>query len=210
LSCSSKEFLEKFHITNNIAEALHSRINYYLPKSSTSPENFCVSLRKVFINDKIKTNELKRKDIKTKALIAIIESLNLNEKPKWINDKIFYEYEKKIIESSNNNLSEAELKNLYCEINDNLDLDIIETFLNDNKANEIKMNSDEDEELNCENSDIEMNINVKKTNNLNIESSLESDSDKLDILVEKDKICEDNVENYTLSVYDNIIDNIGN
>ena len=82
---NKKDYLEKSHITNNIAEALHSKIIYFLPKSSNSPENFCVSLRKVFINDKIKSNELKRKDIKTRALISIIDSLNLNEKAQWIN-----------------------------------------------------------------------------------------------------------------------------
>ena len=124
--------------------------------------------------------------------------------------KFFMNMKKKIIKNSNINLNEEELKNLYCEINDNLDLNIIETFLNNNKANEIKINSDEDEELKSENSDVEMDIDEKNTNNFNIESSLESDSDKLDILVGKDKTYEDNVENYTLSVFDNIIDNIGN
>ena len=51
---NKKTYLDKFYITNNIAESLHGKINYYLPKSSTTPEMFIISMKKILINDSLK------------------------------------------------------------------------------------------------------------------------------------------------------------
>ena len=84
-----------------------------------------------------------------------------------------------------------------------MDATIIETFFEDNEGNVIKINSDEDNDLNSENPDVEMNSNDKNNNKINLDSSLYSDNDCLVNLVEKEKNYEDISKNYTLSVYVN-------
>ena len=91
-----------------------------------------------------------------------------------------------------------------------MDATIIETFFEDNEGNVIKINSDEDNDLNSENPDVEMNSNDKNNNKINLDSSLDSDNDCLVNLVEKEKNYEDISKNYTLSVYVNLIENIDN
>ena len=47
------------------------------------------------MDDKIKIENIKRYDKKTRAIILIIDELNLNNEFKWIEGKVFKEYEKK-------------------------------------------------------------------------------------------------------------------
>ena len=96
-------YLKSFYVTNNIAESLHSKINKYLAKKSTSPENFVVAMKKIFINNNIKNNNMKRYDIKTWALIQIIRDLDLNNEHKWVKYINFKIYEKQIIKNLNKN-----------------------------------------------------------------------------------------------------------
>ena len=84
-----------------------------------------------------------------------------------------------------------------------MDTTIIDTFFEDNEGNVIKINSDEDNDLISENPDVEMNSNDKNNNKINLDSSLDN-------LVEKEKNYEDISKNYTLSVYNNLIENINN
>ncbi len=89
-------YLKSFYVTNNIAESLHSKINKYIPKNSSSPENFVVAIKKVFINNNIKNNNIKRYNIKTRTLIQIIRDLVLNKEYKLVKYINFKNYEKKL------------------------------------------------------------------------------------------------------------------
>ena len=54
-------------------------------------------IKKVLLDDKINIENIKRYDIKTRAIILIIDELNLNNEFRWIEGKVFKEYEKKIL-----------------------------------------------------------------------------------------------------------------
>lgn len=178
--------LDNFFFTNNIAEALHRKINYYLPKNATSPENFANSLVKIFINNLVRHKTIKRNDFKTRAIINIISDLNLNEEPKWIENKIFKEYEINTIKNNNITYNENDVLQYFNLINDDLDEDVFEASIQ-------KENIDEDDEI------INNNINDKK-NNLEIDSDI------------KDNISEDGSENNNLfEIQDNFLkDNTSN
>ena len=105
--------LNKFFFTNNISEALHRKINNYLPKNLITAENFASTLKKVFINNIIKHGSLKRKDFKSRAIIKIIEDLNLSDSPKWIDNSKFREYGLKIIKENNNQFNEEDIYNYF-------------------------------------------------------------------------------------------------
>lgn len=82
-----------------------------MPKAATSSENFVLSLRKVLIDNSIKSNSLIRDDYKTRAIIKIIDDYNLNVQR--LDYKIFYNYENDIIKNNNKDLNEIELLNIY-------------------------------------------------------------------------------------------------
>lgn len=62
------KYLDKLYLKNNISESLHSKINCYLPKYTTSSQNFSESMIKVFLDDTIKIESIKRHDIKSRAI----------------------------------------------------------------------------------------------------------------------------------------------
>ena len=72
------KYLERLYITNNISESLHGKINFYLPKHLATALNLIDAIKKVLLDDKIKIESIKRYDIKTRAIILIIDELNLN------------------------------------------------------------------------------------------------------------------------------------
>ena len=76
------KYLEKFYVTNNISESLHAKINKYLPKKSTSYEDFSKTMKLIFLDDNFKTVNIIRYYIKTRALIEIINKENLNNAKK--------------------------------------------------------------------------------------------------------------------------------
>jgi len=78
------KYLNKFYITNNIRKSLHSKLNNFLPIYSINPENFKEAITKVFIDDIIKEENIKRYFYKAIAIIILIEEFNLNNEPKWI------------------------------------------------------------------------------------------------------------------------------
>ena len=82
-----------------------------MPKAATSSENFVLSLRKVLIDNSIKSNSLIRNDYKTRDIIKIIDDYNLNVQR--LDYKIFYNYENDIIKNNNKDLNEIELLNIY-------------------------------------------------------------------------------------------------
>ena len=76
--------MKRFYFTNNVAESIHQKLDYYLPKRKTTPLDFIKSVRNCFINFDIKNTEMERFDIKTRTIISIINGEKLNEKFKWI------------------------------------------------------------------------------------------------------------------------------
>ncbi len=68
-------------------------------------------MTKVFIDDSIKNTNVKRYDIKTKAVVNIIRDYKLYEKYKWIKMDIFKNYEKKLIHENEEELKE--INSLY-------------------------------------------------------------------------------------------------
>ena len=83
-SKNSDLILEKFYITNNISESLHKKINSYLPKTSTTPEMFFKAMKKLFLDNCIKKGNTNRFDIKTQAILKIIEDFELNQESKGL------------------------------------------------------------------------------------------------------------------------------
>lgn len=142
----NNNLMNKFYFTNNISESLNRKINYYIPKKSTNCESFYNSIKKIFLNNLIKSDNIIKKDYKTRALISIINDLKLNNNYQWINFKIFKEYEMKIIKSFNENMN-----NLYNAINGDISIDNLENIDNSNKnnfeENNIKIDEDDIDDL---------------------------------------------------------------
>ena len=82
-------------LINNISEVLHIKINFYIPKRATELKDFITSLKKLFLDKLIKSKGIIRKDFKSKALINLIQDLDLNSHCKWLDAKYFLDYEKK-------------------------------------------------------------------------------------------------------------------
>ena len=156
---NNQKILEKFYATNNISESLHSKLNYYTPKAAINSEQFVSSLRKIFLDNTIKTDCIKRNDFKTRAIIKIIQDLDLNNEPQWLDFKIFYKYENQIIKNINQNLNEFEIDKIYKEINELCESNIYqnisennEIIIDDDTKKKAHMNEDdnqiEEEDLN--------------------------------------------------------------
>ena len=77
-------FLQKFYSTNNIVESINSKINFYLPKTSTNNKNFLDSISKIIINNTFTKKEIIRRDFVTRSLFFLIDELDLNNNPKLI------------------------------------------------------------------------------------------------------------------------------
>ena len=76
--------MKYLYVTNNIVEAIHSKLNKHLAKSSTSILNFINAISNILNNDSLKDIIVKLYDFKKKSLILIIKEENLNYKLKWI------------------------------------------------------------------------------------------------------------------------------
>lgn len=113
-----KKLANYIYFTNNIAESLHSRINFYLPKQITKPNIFIEAFKKVFINNELKHNAVNRYDYNSKTIIQIIDKENLNEKFKWITLEIYFKHQKNILLNENERLNNNDIKELIEIIND--------------------------------------------------------------------------------------------
>ncbi len=98
-----KKLANYIYFTNNIAESLHSRINFYLPKQITKPNTFIEAFKKVFINNELKHNAVNTYDYNSKTIIEIIDKENLNEKFKWITLEIYFKHHERL---NNNDIKE--------------------------------------------------------------------------------------------------------
>ena len=93
--------LEKFYVTNNIIESLHSKLNYYSSKSKSNKYNFISCMEKIFNNDFVKHDNYKRYDYITRSLILLISKEFNNEKYKWIKYDTFKYYLKMVLNENN-------------------------------------------------------------------------------------------------------------
>ena len=80
-----------------MVESLHAKFNFYLPKHSTTTQNFLECLTIVFLGDSFKSENIKRYDIKSKAILNIIKDYKLYENFIWIKTETFKEYEKNYV-----------------------------------------------------------------------------------------------------------------
>ena len=192
---NNQKILNNFFLTNNICEALHSKINYYIPKRATNAKDFITSLKKIFIYNLIKGQEIIRKDFKSKAIMLLIKDLDLNNQFKWIDAKYFHDYEKKVIMENNKGLNDIDINKIYTKLNENLDFkfnDIIDDII-------IEENSDDENKMDMEN------------NNKIIEQKdvLELEGKNLDSL--DDGIISANKNEYDLkNIYDEVLKNMNN
>ena len=201
------KYLEKLYLTNNISESLHSKINYYLPKYSTSSQNFSESMIKVFLDDTIKLETVKRYDIKSRAIIDIIKEFQLNKERKWIKFEIFKKFELKLLNENFKDDSDIEINTLYKEIN----YDLNETEEKKNSDNEeniineyVKNNEKENENvINIDIDNIDNSCNIINNENVDIISK--------DDEIDNNEHNEEKFENYNiLNLYTEITNNIDN
>ena len=175
---NNKKALDELCVTNNIIESLHSKLNYYLPRHVTNQYNFINVITNILINDSIINSSIIRKDIKTKTLLYIIDKDKLNSYFKWIDEKIFKLYLKKIL-------------------NDNFDYD------NEEESNKL-ISLNEEEEVKVISEKEGNNNEIIKSNNINI---LDDNSNESEMIIEYDnKIEEQSLDNENINRDKNIID----
>ena len=179
---NNKKALDKLYVTNNIIESLHSKLNYYLPRHVANQYNFINVIKNILINDSIINTSIIRKDIKTKTLLYIIDKEKLNTNFKWIEEKTFKLYLKKII-------------------NDNFDYD------NEDESNKLIALIEEEEE-NVINEKKENDYELLKNNNKNSLNDKPKDSEMIiegDYKNEEQSFDIENINNDS-----NIIDEVDN
>ena len=181
----NKKYLDKLYLTNNICEAINSRINYYLPKRSANNADFVETLNKFLINHEFKENDIIRHDFVTPSLIYLIEEKNLNNNLKWIKYDEFIESNKYIVNKYEKFEDDNQSKNLIKIIND-----IESENENENGGVDINIIDNQMEVLNNQiNSDESLEI---KKNNCYYEDELLSDNDNNISLLIKNLSVEDN------------------
>jgi len=116
----NNKYMKRFYFTNNVAESIHQKLDYYLPKRKTTPLDFIESVRNCFINFDIKNTEMERFDIKTRTIISIINGEKLNEKFKWISLDDYKRYLKNIINENKGLSNEIEV-NKYITLVEDMD-----------------------------------------------------------------------------------------
>ena len=105
------KFIEKIYTINNICESLNSKLNYNLPKTSTTNYSFINSITKVLINEKQKLqnkSNIIRSDYITRTFIKFIDDNDFNNNMHWISYKEFIKYEEIIIKNLNNDVLEED------------------------------------------------------------------------------------------------------
>ena len=91
------EYMKRFYFTNNIAESINQKLDFYLQKRKTTALDFIEAIRNTFINYELKNKEAERYDFKTRTIITIIKCENLNNEFKWIKLDEYKKYLKIII-----------------------------------------------------------------------------------------------------------------
>ena len=65
---NNKLALEKWYLTNNITELIHSKIIIFT-RHIINQYNFIISLKRILIHNDFKNSDIIRKDFKTKSLL---------------------------------------------------------------------------------------------------------------------------------------------
>ena len=191
------KYLEKIYLTDNIYEAINSRINYYFPKRSSNNADFIEALNKFLINHSFKEKDIIRNDYVTRSLIYIINEKDLNKKLKWLKYTDFLETLKFIIIKSENFEDNIQCDNFIKilkvleEENKNFDFIYYEEVHNENKKENEDILEYNSEDMILENSilyeddnNISLLINKLslKDNNNSIETKSNVNKDKDGIL----------------------------
>ena len=129
--CKDENKLEKLYFTNNIIEAIHGKINFYLPKRATKIYDFVNAMTKLFLDDSINNTKIKRYDYISKSLLLLMENENFNSNFNWIDYEIFIDYIKKVTKGYSINIDNYNLNN-------NLDLQL--NVINNNNENKNAIN----------------------------------------------------------------------
>jgi len=171
-------YLKKLYLTNNIEESIHSKINYNLPKKSTTNNDFINTVENIFINEQFKNKKLIRYDYISQNLLAIIDDLNFNKNLQWISYEKYIKYNKFIIKKRKGELDNNNEENLInminrLDINENNDIKKINNDIEEKKlSNDSSENNSEENDIKDTVSDIEFKgINNEKNLNSIIEFS---------------------------------------
>ena len=148
---------------------MHSKINYYLYKKSTTNNMFINAVEKIFDSDDLKKENLIRYDYVTQTMIALIENLNINDDLKWISYDQYIEFNSIVIKKIKGDIdsnTEDQLINLINRLNIE---ENSEDITDENKLNN-SIESNEDESDNLENTN-----DLEKENN-SFDSNIEIDN----------------------------------
>ena len=119
---SNNEALNKIYFTNNIAESIHSKINYFLPRHISTEYNFINTLNNVLISNHINNSNIIRKDFKSRSLINLIKNESINQKFQWLDNSLFKQYLTNYINNELKDNEKDENENLikYIEEDENI------------------------------------------------------------------------------------------
>ena len=168
---SKEKYLKKLYLTNNIEESMHSKINFYLGKKSTTNNMFINAVQNIFTSDELKKENLIRYDYVTQTLIALIETLKFNDSLRWISYDQYIKFNSLIIKKIKGDIDSSAEENLINLIN-RLNIKESSEEVDDKikKPDSMESNEDESDELN--------NSNELENENKSLDSDLELDNSK--------------------------------
>ena len=227
---NKEKYLKKLYLANNIEESMHSKINYYLYKKSTTNNMFINAVEKIFDSDDLKKENLIRYDYVTQTMIALIENLNINDDLKWISYDQYIEFNSIVIKKIKGDIdsnTEDQLINLINRLNIE---ENSEDITDENKLNNsIESNDDESDnldninDLEKENNSFDSNIEIDNPKNIidlvEIEDSIKSSEKEKELKDSENNMCfkkslkdrlkdKAQLKNININIIDNIFKNI--
>ena len=113
----NSNIINHIFLTNNISESLHSKINYYIPRSKMTSFVFINAIKNILFKNELKTNIIKRRDYISKTLIKFAKDITDSKHFKWITHENFIKEQKKIIKDENENLNINVIEDIIVNIN---------------------------------------------------------------------------------------------
>ena len=129
----NSKILNHIFLTNNISESLHSKINYYIPRSKMTSFVFINAIKNFLFKNELKTNIIKRRDYISKTLIKFAKDITDSKDFKWITHENFIKEQKKIIHDENENLNMNLIEDIISNIN-NIECIEVNNSKNDQNA----------------------------------------------------------------------------
>ncbi len=157
---SKLKSLNKLYFTNNICQCIHSKIANHLPNFSVSKKNFIDTIEYILKNYSIHFSDCPRRDYISRTLIIIIEKYNLNDKPMYINYKLF---QKELQYTISFMTGYIQLNSINEQINSIIQLQNIDNYDKNNEESEKTLSSENDSDYNEE---IQENENDNIINNI--------------------------------------------